>query len=113
METSRIVLLVSYTCLLGVGQLLFKLSARNSTEHFNSILFSPMFVASIVLYGGLTVFWVWLLKTTPLSRAYPFVALTFIITPLLGVMVLSEPLGRLFWPGAIAIVIGVILIAQP
>jgi hypothetical protein len=34
--------------------------------------------------------WVWFLSFTPLSRAYPFVALAFVLTPLLAVSLFGE-----------------------
>jgi hypothetical protein len=35
---------------------------------------------------------VWILSFTPLSRAYPFLALAFALTPALGCLVFAEPL---------------------
>jgi drug/metabolite transporter (DMT)-like permease len=110
MDSQRLLLLFAYPCLLGVGQLLFKLSVRNSSSSMLEVLISPLFLFAVAFYGGLTVLWIWILKAVPLSRAYPFVALSFLITPLLGVVVLDEPLGRFFWWGGGLIVAGIVFV---
>ena len=43
-----------------------------------------IFFVALILYAALTVLWVWILSYTPLSRAYPFLALAFALTPALG-----------------------------
>jgi drug/metabolite transporter (DMT)-like permease len=50
------------------------------------------FFVALILYAALTVLWVWILSYTPLSRAYPFLALAFALTPALGCLVFAEPL---------------------
>ena len=58
-----------------------------------------------MLYASLSAFWVWLLTTIPLSRAYPFVALSFTLTLLAGVVIFGEPLtGRLLAGGALILI---------
>jgi drug/metabolite transporter (DMT)-like permease len=52
----------------------------------NLYLLSPL-----VLYGALSLFYVWILTFTPLSRAYPFVALAFALTPVLAAWLFGEP----------------------
>jgi drug/metabolite transporter (DMT)-like permease len=51
-----------------------------------------IFFVALILYAALTVLWVWILSYTPLSRAYPFLALAFALTPALGCLVFAEPL---------------------
>ena len=43
-------------------------------------LLNGYFFVAVILYAALTVLWVWILSFTPLSRAYPFVALAFALT---------------------------------
>jgi drug/metabolite transporter (DMT)-like permease len=57
------------------------------------------FITAIVLYTGLTLFWVWLLTFTPLSRAYPFVALAFALSPLLAGLLFGETISARLWLG--------------
>src|SRR5450759_2998710 len=51
------------------------------------------FVTAVVFYAGYAILWVWILSFTPLSRAYPFVALAFALTPLLGAMLFGETIS--------------------
>lgn len=112
MDNQRLLLLFAYPCLLGVGQLLFKFSVRNPSSSMLDVLLSPLFLFAVIFYGGLTVLWIWILKAVPLSRAYPFVALSFVVTPLLGVVILNEPLGRFFWLGVSLIIVGMVFVIQ-
>jgi drug/metabolite transporter (DMT)-like permease len=56
-------------------------------------------LAALALYAVATVLWVYLLHGLALSRAYPFIALAFAFVPLLGWLVLGEPLGARYWLG--------------
>ena len=53
----------------------------------------------------------WVLRTLPLSLAYPFMALAFIIVPLLGHFLLHEPIGWRNMIGGLLIAFGVVLVA--
>jgi len=87
-----------------MGQILFKLSSKSqakiwasSVEYsylgkFFNLISDVYFVSAIALYFLLSGFWVWILSFTPISSAYPFVALSFVITPLLGSVIFSETL---------------------
>jgi len=105
----QIALLVSYAGGMVGGQFLFKLAALRAGiegpfgERLLAMMANGYFVAAIVLYGALSVLWVWLLSFTPLSRAYVFVALAFAVTPLLGALLFAEPI-------TVRLVIGVVLI---
>ena len=110
--------LAQVALLLAGGQLLFKAAALRYAgdaplgERLLSLVANTYFLAAIVLYGGLTVLWVWLLTFTPLSRAYPFVALAFAITPLLGGMVFGEAITTRLLLGIALILGGLLLVAS-
>ena len=72
-------------------------------ERIAGFLLNGYFFVALILYAALTVLWVWILSFTPLSRAYPFVALAFALTPALGALVFSEPVSM-------RLVIGIVLI---
>lgn len=61
-------------------------------ERIAGFLLNGYFFVALILYARLTVLWVWILSYTPLSRAYPFLALAFALTPALGCLVFAEPL---------------------
>jgi drug/metabolite transporter (DMT)-like permease len=76
-----------------------------------SIVANVYFLGAILLYVILTVLWVWILTFTPLSRAYPFVALAFAVTPVLGGLVFGEPIGTRLMLGIALILGGLLLVA--
>jgi drug/metabolite transporter (DMT)-like permease len=55
---------------------------------------------------------VWILSFTPLSRAYPFLALSFVITPLAGSFFFGERLSAGTIGGLALIMGGLYLIAS-
>jgi drug/metabolite transporter (DMT)-like permease len=68
------------------------------------------FLAALILYCALSVLWVGILSVTPLSRAYPFVALAFVLTPLLGGLLFDEVISIRLIGGMALILCGLILV---
>jgi drug/metabolite transporter (DMT)-like permease len=85
--------------------------AASLTERIAGSLFNGYFIVALILYAALTVLWVWILGFTPLSRAYPFVALAFALTPALGIVVFGETASLRLAIGIALIVCGLCLIA--
>ncbi|EEY50303.1 hypothetical protein VIH_002853 [Vibrio cholerae CT 5369-93] len=56
--------------------------------------------------------WVYALRLVPLSIAYPFMALAFIIVPVLGIIFLKEPFHWRMLVGAGLIMMGLIVIVR-
>lgn len=97
---------------ISAGQLLFKLASAawgpdNGLGGVVGLLHSGWMWAALAVYGLATVAWVALLRTVPLSLAYPFFALAFFIVPLLSWWFLNEPMGLRQWVGAALIALGV------
>ena len=113
----QIVLLIAYALGMAAGQLLFKTAALQfsgnapMSTRLLGLALDPAFLGAIVLYGALSVLWVWVLSFTPLSRAYPFVAIAFALTPMLGALVFAEPLSARVVIGLAVIVAGLFLVA--
>ncbi len=114
----QLALLSGYALGMAAGQLLFKAAsarlAENApfTERALALFASPAFIAALALYFALSVLWVWVLSFTPLSRAYPFVALAFVLTPLLAAFTFSEPLTLRLLLGIGLILAGLLLVAR-
>jgi len=114
--TAQILLLAAYAAGMAGGQLMFKQAALRLTpgaglgERLIELAGNAWFLAALALYGALTVAWVWILTFAPLSRAYPFVALAFAITPLLGAWVFAEPIGWRLVGGIVVIAVGLFLV---
>jgi drug/metabolite transporter (DMT)-like permease len=83
---------------------LFKLAADRAKSLPNesfwiSLLGTSYFYLSILLYGVLTLVWLWVLSRIPLSRAYPFVVLAFVFTPALAVLFFKESVDPWYFAG--------------
>jgi drug/metabolite transporter (DMT)-like permease len=113
---AQIALLGAYAAGMAGGQLLFKMAAQRVVlsgtlgERLIDLAGNGCFFGAFALYCALALLWVWILTFTPLSRAYPFVALAFAITPLLGGWLFSEPINLRLGLGIVAIVCGLLLI---
>lgn len=114
----QVVVLATYAAGMAGGQMLFKLAAdrvpgaagAGFPERILGLALNGYFIAAVLLYGLLSVLWVWVLTFTPLSRAYPFVALAFAVTPLLAAALFHEPLGMRLLAGIGLVVGGLFLV---
>jgi drug/metabolite transporter (DMT)-like permease len=116
LSVAQIVLLAAYAVGMAGGQILFKtaairLPAGELGARALALAGNGWFLAAIALYAGLSVLWVWVLTFTPLSRAYPFVAIAFALTPLVGALVFGEPLSLRLLVGIAVVAVGLVLIA--
>ena len=107
-------LFAAFALLLSFGQILFKQASQVFKDEpgiagFTSLLSSAYFWSAIVLYGGSAFLWIWLIRDTPLNRAYPFVALAFVLVPILAFFVLNEGMTRAGVAGSALIVLGIIV----
>jgi len=105
-------LCIAFSASLAVGQLLFKLGARQiaGATDLRMALFSPYLMAAVVLYAATTVLWVFILQKLPLSTAYPFALLGAVLVFALGALVLKEPLQPRQLVGLIVIALGMLII---
>lgn len=108
-------LLVLTALLLAVGQILFKYGAISAPKAQDGqgilfLLLQPSILVALVFYGVSTILWVNLLQTTPLSIAYPFMALGFIIVPLAGHYLFNEVLDLRYLGGLTLIISGLFVL---
>lgn len=116
------VILASVT-LAAVAQIMLKAGMVRVTEVSGA--FSPTSVASLKAASGTPMVWlglivfglsalVWLavLSRVPLSFAYPFASLTYVIILFYGKFVGDEPVSLARWGGVALIISGIILVSQ-
>ena len=114
----QIAILCAYAFGMAGGQILFKLAAlrvsteRPLTEGVFALLQNGYFLSALAGYFALALIWVWILSFTPLSRAYPFVALAFALTPILSGIFLAEPLTTRLIIGIAVTLCGLLLVAS-
>jgi drug/metabolite transporter (DMT)-like permease len=110
----EIVLSLASTLGISFGQILFRVSAQriDPQRWIATTLGNPWLWAALVVYAVATVLWVHVLRTAPLSRVYPLIALAFIVVPLLDTLLLGEPLRLQSLIGGAVIVVGVVIAIQ-
>lgn len=110
--------LMLYSLGMVLGQVLLKqashslIGATTLTDKALAMATAPMFYLAIGWYGLLTAVWVWILTLHPLSRAYPWVALSLVLTPLVAVYLYDEPFTPRLGVGLVFIFVGVLLTAE-
>jgi drug/metabolite transporter (DMT)-like permease len=103
-------------CVIGIaaGQILFKLSA--SALQSSGSFFEPntaiILLSAFALYGVTTIGWVWVLQKIDLGRAYPLLALTFVLVPLGSYLLLGERFQPAYFLGVALIITGILITVQ-
>lgn len=117
MSTRQVWFLILTVVGLSIGQVLFKLAAREMRPGdtlVQQVFLNPWLYVALLVYVVATVFWVALLRQVPLQLAYPFVAMAFFVVPLLGWLFLGESLRWQNFAGAGLILTGVcVTVAWP
>jgi drug/metabolite transporter (DMT)-like permease len=117
LSIAQIAILCGYAAAMAAGQVLFKLASLRVAatgswfERAASLLQNPLFLAALAVYLALSVVWVWILSFIPLSRAYLFVALSFAIVPVAGVLLFAEPMSWRLMIGIGLILCGLLFVA--
>lgn len=96
------------------GQILFKKSGMEIQESNSWFTLRNCFFLGMAfaIYAAATLLWVSLLRSMPLSRAYVFMSLSFVIVPVAGYFVFGENLSLSYMVGAILIVIGILVASR-
>ena len=111
MSAHHLILTILTVLALSVGQVLFKLAARDlgasGMPQLSQIVLNKWLIAAVIVYAVATAMWVSLLRGVALSVAYPFAALAFFFVPVMGHWLLGEPLRWQTLAGAAVITAGV------
>ena len=81
-------------------------------ETILAALTSPLIWLGLAIYGLSVALWLWVLAKVDLSVAYPFVGVSFLVTMLFGVFILSENVTATRIIGTILIFTGCVLVAR-
>jgi len=105
------VLLLLFPLAMTTGQVLFKYSASRYAQLASPIqLFLKWpFLLALAVYALTTIGWVLVLRTVALSKAYPFMALSFVLVPLFSWLFFKEQLSLKYLLGIAAIVFALTL----
>lgn len=118
MTAKLFLLILASVSLSALAQLALKMGVdgsgggRSGPEGLAAMLMSPLVLGGLALYGVGAIVWLFVLGRAPLSVAYPFVGMGFVLTAALGVLVLGETLtpGRV--AGTLLIALGCVLVAR-
>jgi drug/metabolite transporter (DMT)-like permease len=103
------VVLLFNILLLVTGQTVWKIGLDRSgglrLDNLLSVLFSPLILLGILIYGIATLLWLYVLSRLPISLAYPLQSIAYVLALLIAFFFFKEsvPLNR--WIGA-AIILG-------
>ncbi len=106
--------LLSFSVFMATGQVLFKrvslqMPPLADWRAIVTLGLNGWFIAAVILYIVATVLWIGVLRELPLSRAYPFVALGFILVPLAGRVFFGDILDLRYFVGVGLILAGILL----
>ena len=97
-------------CALVVGQVLFKIISGHIVspiDLFRKREALTLLIFALTLYTTATFAWVLALRKLPLSRAYLFNSLTFILVPIAAYIILRESIGLRFFIGSSIVILGI------
>ena len=77
-----------------------------------SVASSPFIWLGLGIYGASVLAWLWVLSKTDVSAAYPFVGISFVLTAVMGAVLLHENVSPLRIAGTALVIFGCILIAK-
>ena len=102
--------LIIIPLVVAVGQILFKVTAvSNAGQGFLGLLGNATFWTAIILYGVATVVWIPMIESVPISRAYLFMALTYVYVPLFATLFLQEAVSLRSVLGTVLIIVGILI----
>ncbi|NBC36508.1 EamA family transporter [Novosphingobium sp. FSY-8] len=120
MQPLLLVLILTSVAMSACAQLLLKLGVSSvrvagdagAAQGVMAYLLSPWVIGGLGLYGLGAVVWLYVLARLPLSAAYPFVGIGFVLTMLLGVVALGESLSAWRVAGTALIALGCICVSR-
>lgn len=71
---------------------------------------TPQVLAGLVVFAASAAIWLIVLSRVPLSFAYPFVGLTYLLTTLFAKFILGERVPGLRWAGLAMIIAGILVV---
>lgn len=119
MNLNLMLLIIASVSMSALAQLCLKVGvSRTSTLNDGPVVILFHYLTNAFVFGGLalyglgTLLWLFVLSKLPLTAAYPFVGLGFILTMLIGAFILGEQVTITRFSGTILIAIGCILVAR-
>lgn len=111
-QGKTMVLILGAVAFSVVGQLFLKSGAQTLAglsrhEFLLAAARDKHVLLGLIAWGASTICWLYVLRVTPLSRAYVLTSLTYVLIPLASVYVFGERIRLLHGVGTVLIIIGV------
>ncbi|ASS90107.1 hypothetical protein CX649_04720 [Bacillaceae bacterium ZC4] len=115
MTLVNFILILGNTLILVTGQFLWKYGMENQTLSFSllsilKVIFSPFVFSGLAMYGIATILWLYILSKVPLSVAYPFQSIAYILAVFGAHFVFNETITFQKVLGCLLIMAGVSII---
>lgn len=97
-------------CCMTTAQIFFKLSGMYTVHRADLIqawVFNPWIWTALTASAASMIFWLYALRRLPLSRAYPWTAMIFVLVPLGSALIFNEVLSLRYLLGMNCIFMGV------
>ncbi len=85
-------------------------SAKTPSLFGTSALHSPATIVGICFYVAAFLFWIYALRTVPLSLAFNFTTLNHVLVPIFAWTLLREQISLLRWVGIGFVIVGFVLL---
>lgn len=114
MSVAQVGMVLFCVSLISLGQVLFKYVGLLSAQSANGLSVRTLLFGGIALsiYGFATLIWIYLLRSVPLSKAYPFMALSFVLVPFAAYLFYGETVTPAYYLGLLFIMSGIVVIAR-
>jgi drug/metabolite transporter (DMT)-like permease len=110
MNRSIIVLLLGATAAAAIGQVLFRLGARDRIGLLAFV--NPYIALGMVFYGLGMAAWIYALSREQMVAVYAFTGLTFVLVYLGGVFILGEPINTAKSLGVALVIAGLYFVTS-
>ena len=110
MSRQTILLLLGATIFAAIGQLLFRIGARDRITLLAFI--NPFIISGLMFYALGTAAWIFALSKEQMVSVYAFTALTFVLVFLGGVFILGEQINVIESMGVLLVLVGLYLITK-
>ena len=112
MQSNSLGLILGAVAFSVLGQLFLKSGAQHLAglgrfEFLTGAARDMHVLLGIAAMAASTLCWLYVLRVAPLSRAYGLTSLTYVLTPLAGVLLFGEQIRRMHGVGTVLILIGI------
>jgi drug/metabolite transporter (DMT)-like permease len=113
------ILLFAIGILMGAfGSIMLKIAGTTLPTFSPTLSYVGAFVSNRYVLLGFALYflpaliWIYLLGKYPVSFVQPILALTYVVTPILAIFILSEQVAPMRWLGIGVIMLGVFLVSR-